>query len=245
MKLSTCTVSYQGYHEVKGNRSRLKLLETALKKLKRQNVNLATFPGGFLYAKNIEHANKLSERIRRLSKKYNIHVAMGIDTGQKTTQDLDIQTKKEILPLFATILSPDNKKVCLWRQRSTNNKNQSYVSIDQASEERTIFVNKKTIEILMCGEIFNSKIRSSIIERGINTIIDLGHTSSGFRVTAPMKILAKNGIKTFCSVHTQRKNAMKYSYVPDSLKEIKKISTRDTDILIGDSPRIEITVWEI
>ncbi|MCK5708513.1 MAG: hypothetical protein KAI43_12765 [Candidatus Aureabacteria bacterium] len=245
MKISTCTVSYEGYSNISGNDSRLILLEESIKKLKKENVDLATFPGGFLFANNLEYVIKLSKQIRILAIKYNIHIALGIDTKQKSIKEKDAFIINYSLPWFAMIIYPDNKAPALWRQRSFNSKNQKYTSKEICNEIRTLNINLKTIEILMCGEIFNPKIRSSIIKRGINIAIDLGHTSKGFRVVSAMKVLAKNGVKTFCSVHTQAQNAMKYSYIPEKSNEFKKISTRNTDILIDSKPRLEFAIWNI
>ena len=244
MKISTCTVSCRGYAQVTGNDHRLDLLEQSLKEQEKKNVKFATYPGGFLSCKSEKQVRILAKKIQELSTKYGIYIALGIDAKNKSTKEDDKLIQKYSLPWFAAVASPKSE-VKVWRQRSSDSKNYKFVSPEVASERRTIKIKNKTIEILICGEIFSPTIKSSLISRNINVAIDLGHTSQGFRVALAMQVLAENGVNAYCSVHAEKMNAMKHGFIPNGANVFKKISSRTYDILIRDNPRIEIKTWKI
>lgn len=246
MKIATCTVSYEGYSEISGNESRLKLIEETISKKELKNVGLVAFPGGFLCAENIELAKVLGERVKSLAEQYRVHIVLGVDLKEKSTQENhDLLVKEYSLPWFAIIASPNKKEIYLWRQRSVNSKNQVSENNDIYNEKRTLKIGSVKFEILMCGEIFNKKIKSSILERGIDVVIDLAHTGKGFRVTFSMKFLAENGVQSFCSVHVQKRKAMKHGYIPKNKSGFGKVSTREPSLVVGSSPRVEVVVWSV
>jgi len=224
---------------------RVSLLDDSLKVLKRSGVSLATFPGGYLQARDLIEIEQLIKVLKRLSKKHGICIALGIDISHKWESINDTKIKKHELPLFGVVISPNLKSPKLWRQRSTNNDNQKLVMGKLCNENRAILINNKKIETLMCGEIFNSRVRNSLLNRKVDIAIDLGHTSGGFRVFSAMKVLAKGGVKVFCSVHSQAQNSMKYSYYPSKRNGYKNMSTRISDFTVGETPRLELKVWEI
>ena len=243
MKLATTTVSLEGYGTAAGNEPRLAALRTAIREVSNEGVDLLCLPGGYLSAKSMTHLNELSEELAQEAKRSNLALAVGIDVDKKNLmQDWTTQIRKGTLPWFAVCWNSVGGNF-LWRQRSVRSIDQWEAPEQACSQERTLYVGKARIEILMCGEIFSQRIRESIVSRkpAVNAVVDLGHTSGGFRVHAAMKVLARGGVHSFCSVHAQRTNAQKYCYAAGGVKK----SIRTPGIVIGSSPRLEIKVWNL
>lgn len=237
MKISTSIVSNYGYNESVNNEKRLFLLSNALESLQTNSIDLAVFPGGFLSSPDENTFTNLVNRVQFLSEKYNIYVVLGIDTKLKVLNEFQTNS------IFAIVTNPFKKEPIIWEKRSSTSRD--IISQSLTEETRNIFISSKFVEILVCGEIFNSKIRESLIDRKVDLVVDIAHTSQGFRIFSPMKILARNGIASFCAVHTKRKNGMKYCYFPTGENGFIKMSTRDVDIFIDDEPRMEIKFWQV
>jgi hypothetical protein len=239
MKLATCTVSYDGYGETGGSKYRLSLLEDSVKKAKIKKVKLICFPGGYLFGSSKQHLEKLAEEVGRLANQNKISIVTGVNLKKAKDKTDDIVTTQS--SSFAVCATSKNYDI--WYQRSVTSSDKVPYKI--CSEIRNIKASGKSVEILICGEIFNSRIRDYFIKRKVNAVVDIAHESLRFRIDGTMKIIANNGIACFCSVHADMKGAMKRAYYP---KELKK-STRDIDILVekesAKGPRIEIKFWNI
>jgi len=211
--------------------------------LKKQGIGLACFPGGYLSVKSRKHLYRLANIVDGMSKDRGISIGVGIDRLDK---DIDEYCEKAIRDeeCFAVCSDTKSDNPHIWNQRSTTSKNQHFVSNDSCSKPRTLTTLTKKIEILICGEIFNERIRKSIVNRKIKAIVDLGHVSEGFRVHAAMKVLAHMGVASFCSVHTKRQSAQKFCYIPSHNGWLCK-SSRDYDEIIGKEPRLEMKFWNL
>ena len=244
MKIATSTVSLEGFSDQSSNDRRIKNLRESLDCLKKQDVNLFCLPAGYLFSNDSNYINKLADKIFDIANEYKIAIVVGIDIHYKDlSKDWAEDIKNYNLPFFATASIPQNGKKYIWRQRSINSKDQMFASDKICSDVRTLFINEKNIGILLCGEIFNERMRESLISKGIKIVIDIAHISTGFRVHAAMKVLAKNDVISFCSVHTQRRNGRKYCYVPYQNSWINR-SSNEADFFIGKDPRLEIKIWE-
>lgn len=195
-------------------------------------------------ANSISERDKFSHIIRNEAKKYKIAIAISIDTDTKITkdpsQDRSYRIKQYTLPWFAICWSPNEDIIHFWRQCSITRRDQWYSSDDVCAKVRSILVLNRHVEVLVCGEIFNERIRNNIISRKDNlaAVVDLGHTASGFRVWAGMKKLSQGGLNALCSVHAKKKHAMKYCYTPRGRK-----STSSFDRHFHGPPYIELKVW--
>lgn len=246
MKMSTCTVSGFGNRETGIKGDRWKLLKASIKALNEKDVKFATFPGGYLCAENKKHAEKIARKVHDLAVKHEINIAMSIDTKEKFSDDFEKELDKAKLPFFACVALFDNEKPILWPQRSiTSKSNIGRNNIYKLYEkERTIEVHSKKIEVLMCGEVFNPIIRKSIIDRKVDLVVNLAHTSNPtYRFWNPAKILAKEGIPNLCSIHTGRKDAVKFCYNPCKTNGFTCDSTREVHIPIDGKPHLEHVVW--
>lgn len=243
MKIATCTVSLDGFREPSRSVDRLRVLSEVLSDSQTFKVDLLCLPGGYLMARSISERDEFSQIIRNEAKQHWIAVAIGIDIDASIKhlkkESLNM-IKKNTLPSFAICWSPNENILHSWRQRSITSEDQGYCSNDVCAEERILPVRDGRVEVLMCGEIFNERIRNNILSRkdDLSAVVDLGHTSAGFRVWAGMKKLAERGLTVLCSVHANRIRAQKYCYTSKSCK-----STHIPDKTFPGPPRLELKLW--
>ena len=260
MKIATCTVSQEGYEKPSGNNRRLSLLTEVLEYAKRRRISLVCLPAGYLTASSNANRDSLIKKVVKVAKSHGVAIAVGIDVRidvdqrRRSKRSIKKQSRKGSqyslekvqrgsLPWFAACWSPKENIVHCWRERSSNSNDQWKISDAVCAEARTLPLGKYGVEVLMCGEVFNERIRNSVLSRrkGLIAAVDLGHYSEGFRVFAAMKVLARGRLSTLCSVHTKREKAMKYCYLSGGRKK----STRDFDAKFGLEPRIEVKVWNL
>ena len=239
-KIATCTVSYDGYAHPAGTPTRMALLSSAVSQLSDRGVELFSLPGGYAFASSNSHLNTLQRRLGRLAIDAGIDLVVGVDARVKTASPSEEVIRRGRLGAWAVYASR-NGHIVRWRQRSTTRDNQRWVS-DAVCEEERLVRQIPRVESLICGEIFNERIRAALIRRNTRLVIDHAHTSQGFRVFAAMKVLARSGVSSLCSVHADLRNAVKHCYVPGPSGRERR-SSRETDLEIGSRPRLEIKVW--
>lgn len=244
MRIATGTVSYDGYHRPAANERLINLCARALQLAGEQGAELVCLPAGYLIASGEDERDQLSERAVAEAQRSGVGVALGIDlSAKKLRTDCTQQIRENRLPWFAVCWSPSEGVAHCWRQRSTNSRDCRAASDQTCAEQRTLRSLGGNVEVLMCGEIFNPRIRANIANRRhtIRAVVDLGHQSEGFRVFQGMRALSRRGLVVLCSVHTERRLGQKYKYDPGGVRR----SSRHADICLGDGPRIELKVWDI
>jgi hypothetical protein len=234
MKMATTTVSRKGFGDSVAFESRFAVYEEALQKGKAAGVQLPCLPGGYFCVESEAGVEKAKSRIVQAARTNGIAVAVGIDCPQ-TNPNTDYLVQTRALTSFAVTWSPEQDDQ-VWRQRSVNSKDQFYVSDEDCGRRQTLRVAGKEIEVLSCGELFNKRIRNSIIARHPSAVIDLSHNGKGFRADPSLKLLAEEGMYTFCSTHADQKGAMKRGFAPGG----DKISTHEPDFVTTGVPRIEV-----
>jgi hypothetical protein len=244
MKIATSTVSLDGFGESSRADDRIRLLSEVLSESRELQVDLLCLPGGYLRAKSILERDKFSHAIHDEAQKHDIAIAIGIDVEitKDPAQDWSYRIEGNTLPWFAICWSPNEDTLHYWRQRSVTSRDQWDSSDSVCTEVRALPVLNGRVEVLICGEIFNERIRTNVLARkdDLAAVVDLGHTSAGFRVWAGMKKLAEGGLTALCSVHADRKMAQKYCYTLGG-----SISTRIPDKTFPGPPRLELKVWSL
>ena len=239
MKIATTTVSREGFGDSAAFESRFAAYLEALEKAKANGHQLLCLPGGYFCVGSEAEVEAAKSRIVQEAKRTGIAVAVGIDYPP-TNPDTDYLVQTRALTSFAVTWSPEQDEPS-WRQRSTNSKNQKFPSGEICAQPQTLLVAGKEIEILSCGELFNERIRNSVIARHPDAVVDLSHNGKGFRAERSLKLLAENDMYSFCSTHATKKGAKKRGFAPGA----HKLSTRETDCVTTGVPRIEIKGWEI
>jgi hypothetical protein len=128
-------------------------------------------PGGYFWVKSGAKFSEAESQIVREAKRTGIAVAIGIDYSQKKqskkktrSPNIEYLVQTQALPSFAVTWSPD-QGAQIWRQRSVSTKDQRFVSEKEYARPQTLHVSGSDIEILSCGELFNERIRNSVIGR--------------------------------------------------------------------------------
>jgi hypothetical protein len=256
MKVVTTTVSLYGYHDASNQalQKRLMAYELAHKEATLNNADLLCLPGGYFYYKlqkfvddpfnSNDGLKKLRGEIVGLAKKHKTAIAVGLDLDEKDqTCDNSEAVREGRLPWYAICWSPSEDVIHCWNQRSVNSKYQWDCPQNLCDEVRAIQIGKNKVEIILCGEAFNSRIKDEITLRSEKPValVDLAHTLSGFRVTWLLKSMAERGVHAFCCGHAEKQMAMKHYFAP----EFGKLSSYKPDFTCGPMPRIEGKVWVI
>lgn len=184
-------------------------------------------PAGFLVAGVSENRQNLADSFIDEARSLNIAVIFGVDDkGDKTAYGYAWRK---------------SKSYC-WDQRSSNSKNQSEVSHQRCDEVRLLGLNSGNVGVLLCGELFNERIRKALSkEPKPKIVVDLVHSGRGFRPCSAMKKLCQNGIASACSAHVQREKAMKHCCIPGK----GFVSEREPERVVKGPCRIEIKSFEI
>lgn len=224
MRLATSTVSWEGYREPTSNNERLKVLPHLLGRLSSIGVELLCLPAGYCCVQSRKSLNELSNRIAGIAAREDIALAVGIDLVKQQRKQ---RRKQDQAEAFSVAWSPDEGRTEPWDQRSVDSEDQWDVSDLLCNRAQTLRVGVARIEILTCGEIFNSRIRGAVLARRPrpHALVDLGHTGVGFRIDKSLENIADEGIPSFCSVHVGQKKAMKRAYAAGG----QRISSRSFD----------------
>lgn len=244
MRIAAGIVSYEGYHQPEANRQLLDLCDRALQAAAGRGADIVCLPAGYLSASGEDERDQLAGQAADMAERAGVGVALGIDLSvKKLGTDYRQRIRENRLPWFAACWSPEGRVLHCWRQRSTNNRDCRAASDHTCAEHRTLQLPGGNVEILMCGEVFNPRIRTNIASRrhSIRAVVDLGHESEGFRVFQGMKALSRRGLVTLCSVHTARSHGQKYRYDPGGIRR----SSRKADVFLGNQPRIELKIWDV
>lgn len=248
MKIAIATVSRQGYSHVGGNRDRLDLLARAVEALDGQGVDLLCIPAGFFMAESMKNLQEIAGAISELVGG-SLNLVLGFDLIEK---DHSLGWLMEIegysLPWFVMGFHSDGTCTPPWRQRSMTSENQAKAHDVICKEKRSMALGDKQIEVLACGEIFNERIRSSVLSRGVDVVVDLAHTMGGYRVWGPLRKLAGAGLHSFCCGHADVVEVKKWYFAPSESGWVDR-STKYTDIHVKagglDGLRMEVKSWDI
>lgn len=242
MKIVVTNVGRKGPGREEENEERLKAAERAMIIAAGVGAAAIAFPGGFLSVNRAGDRKVLSEELVRRAKQSNIAIIFGIDQQTKNVStDWLILEKGLTLPYFGYAWSPSEGIVHCWAQRSSNRRNQWLASDERCNEVRVLRIGGDVIGVLMCGEIFNERIRKAAARYSPKpkVIIDVAHIGQRFRVWQGMNKLAELGLSSICTVHAQRKYSRKYCYIPGK----GSMSTSIPDDYVSGPPMIELKSW--
>jgi len=243
LKLAVTTVGRRGPDEDEGcNMERFRAAELALAKVADLGADLIVLPGGFFTAHSSRARDTIANSLISKAKEIGIAIIFGIDQEVKSlSTDYHREIQSGGLPFYGYAWSPSENVIHCWAQRSTNNQNQWWAPEKACREMRLLGIGDEIVAVLMCGEIFNQRIRQALsnYQPRAKVVVDVAHVGSGFRVWQGMKKLAKLGRASVCSVHVQLEYAVKYCYDPKR----GCLSTRIRDGYVFGPPRIELKLW--
>ncbi len=243
MKIVTTTVGCKGPEGEGQNYERLTAAKRALDKATNLGADLIILPGGYFTAHSAQARNAIAQSLVSTAKEIGIAVIFGVDQQAKNPKtDWEILSKGLLLPCYGYAWSSSESEPRCWQQRSSTSDNQWYVSNTHCSKVRLLTIGDESVAVLMCGEIFNQRIRQYLANRQPRpkVVVDVAHVGSGFRIFQGMKVLAKLGLPSVCSVHVQREYAVKHRYDPPG----KRLSSTMWDDYVYGPPRIELKLWK-
>jgi len=249
MKVVATTVGSKGPESQVHNQERLDAAKQALINAKQMLADVLVLPGGFFTSHDSQSRQRIANSLISKAEEFGIAVVFGVDEEAEEPRKVKAKRKKRKggkggfpSPMYGYARShTENMSYCL-RQRSTNRDDQWVVSDEMCKEVRILKIGDEALGVLMCGEIFNQRIRNAIIGYSLRpkVVADVAHVGQGFRVGKAMKKLCDFGLASICSVHVKRRFAMKHCCIP------KKgfVSSRDWDRVVDGPPRIELKLWE-
>lgn len=242
MKLVATTVCRKGPEDERQNQERLRAGELTLEKAVKLEADLLALPTGFFTARSLRAQDAMAYNLISKAKQLGIAIVFGIDREAKNPKtDWEILIKGQLLLYYGYAWSPSDNLTYCWQQRSSTSGNQKLVSDEHCKEVRLLKVSDDYIGILLCGEIFNQRIRNALANHlpRPKVVVDLAHIGAGLRIWQGMKKLAELGLASICSVHTQHEYATKHCYTPEKGRR----STSVPDDYICGPPRIELKLW--
>jgi len=242
MKVVATTVGRKGPDDEGRNEERLRAAKRALEKGTTLGADLIVLPGGFFTARSRSAREAVADSLISEAKRLGIAIVLGVDQEVKNlTEDYRREIQSGRLPFYAYAWSASENVVRSWPQRSTNNENQWWAPEKACREVRLLRIGNESVAVLMCGEIFNQRIRHALVNHQPrpNVVVDVAHIGSGFRVYQGMKVLARLGLPSLCSVHAQTEYAVKHCYIPPG----KRMSSRLRDEYVYGLPHIELKLW--
>jgi len=242
MKLVTTTVSYEGYADGAWNGKRLSVAESAVGKAAELGAHVLVLPGGFFATRTSKARDSIATSLINIAKRQKIAVIFGVDQDVKSlSRDYNREIQRGGLPFYGYAWSPSENVIHCWAQRSTNNQNQWSAPERVCTEMRLLGIGDEIVAVLMCGEIFNQRIRHALsnYQPRAKVVVDVAHEGRRFRVFQGMKVLARLGLPSACSVHAQREFAVKHCYVPPGTR----LSSALRDGYVYGPPSIELKLW--
>jgi hypothetical protein len=213
-----------------------------LEKATNSDGDLIVLPAGFFSASGAQARGAIAQSLVNTAKQLDIAVVFGVDQEMKSlSRDYSREIQGGQLPFYGYAWSPSENVTYCWAQRSTNSKNQWWAPERVCTEMRLLGIGDGSVAVLMCGEIFNQRIRQALstYQPRAKVVVDVAHVGSGFRVFQGMKALARLGLPSVCSVHAQCRFAVKHCYVPPGTR----LSSRSRDGYVGGPLSIELKVW--
>lgn len=244
MKLAATTVGYEGYGKEECNKKRLSVAKRALQAAIKRGAQVLVLPGGFLTAHSYDTRKAIADSLKTEAEQLGIGIVFGVDQQLKNPNtDEKILSKGQLLPYYGYAWSPSEDVLHCWQQRSSTRANQWARVLRDAicGEERILRIGNETLAVLMCGEIFNERIRNAVADYHPKpkVVVDVAHEGSGFRVFQAMKVLARLDLPSICSVHAQREFAVKHCYVPPGTR----LSSGSRDGWVYGPPTVELKLW--
>ena len=240
MKAILTTVGSKGPEDATKNECRLEAGKLAMERANSLGSDILILPAGFLVSNNSKSRQRIADTLIDKARSLELAVVFGVDDDS-------------CQQAYGYAWSPLGNKTHSWEQRSSTrrwNEKPSDITDNQWEEElksyddaRLLTIESGVVGVLLCGELFNERIRNALIKKSPKLIVDLVHSGHGFRSTSAMKKLCRDGIASACSAHVQKHNAMKRCYIPgEGCGNVSRPVSKD---IIKGHPRIELELFEI
>ena len=218
MRFAQTLVSPHGFRDPAHNPHRLALLREALARLVAEGVELVAIPAGFLTVDSDDAVTGAISDLAAAVDGCGVAVVGGVDVEHPKRGKADVETDEltaaNRLPYFGFAAYPTavSGEIPLWRQASTTSGNAD-LAPDESLPDRTRLIEfgERTLLPLLCGEVFNWRIRERAAELAPRLVIDLGHIGMGQGLIPATRNVATGA---GCAVaHTQHVGNGSYHFV--------------------------------
>jgi hypothetical protein len=244
VKVAITTVGSKSPEDAAKNEDRLKAGKEAMEKAKPLGAEILVLPAGFFVCGDSKSRQRIAYKLIDEARSLDIALIFGVDDNSWPQA-------------YGYAWSPLDNIAYSWEQRSStrrwNSRNEQPIALTDYQwdaklksydEVRLLAIKSGIVGILLCGELFNDRIKNSLIKINPKIVVDLIHRGQGFRSTAAMRMLCHYGIASACSAHVEMNNAMKRCYIPSKGDE-RNVSTRDSDEIVKGPPRIELKLFDV
>lgn len=186
MRFAQTVVSNTGFRDPAHTPHRLTLLRELLTRLTAEQVEFVAIPAGYLTVASEGEVTPAVAEVADLVEASGVGVFGGVDVEYpghvKGSPDTDELVSTGRLPYFGfaafpTAVSPE---VTIWRQASTTSSN-AEIAPDEVlpTWDRIVVVGGRAVVPLLCGELFNWRVREKLTRYGPGLVLDLGHSGMG------------------------------------------------------------------
>jgi hypothetical protein len=171
-------VSSNGFRNPEDNPRRLALLGDLFEICRRVRARELVLPGGFLTAENESGVDSLVGEVGRRGAQADVVVFGGVDLPDNASVKHSDRKGARGLPYFGFATGLDGRTLGVWRQVSADGTGATGLDKDQVpGPERVVTANGHTVGVLICGELFNPRLRENLAAAAPGLILDLGHES--------------------------------------------------------------------
>ncbi|MHC1682730.1 MAG: hypothetical protein AB6733_07250 [Clostridiaceae bacterium] len=203
MKVAITTVGSKNPENAAKNEDRLKAGKAAMQKAKSLGAEILVLPAGFFVCGDSKSRQRIAYKLIDEARSLCLASVFGVDDNSWPQA-------------YGYAWSPLNGVTYSWEERSStrrwNSRTEQPITLtdyqwdaklNSYDEARFLTVKSGIVGILLCGELFNNRIKNSLIKINPNIVVDLIHRGQGFRSTAAMRMLCHYGIASACSAHVE------------------------------------------
>ena len=191
-------IGMQGFRTLSGNKVRTEMALQLLQALKGR-TDLVVFPAGYLLVKNEMDASDLLAPVFECAKDNELSVILGVDEPKSSVlvwgkpDQIRRITVNHCMPCYLYAYSNQTQSYFVWRQRTMNNQQAAdqWSSDWLASMERSFIVNDNRIEVWICGECYDPRVRNATYARSPDVVLILSHYTMP-RFARTLKALARS-----------------------------------------------------
>jgi hypothetical protein len=171
-------VSADGFRDPDTNAARHALLEALLESGRRAKASALFLPGGFVTAPGESAVDAHVAEVGRRAGARGMAVFGGVDLPHNRSAKRKGGKGSGGLPYFGFATASDGRTLGVWRQVSADGAGAAALADDAIpGPERVVRANGRAVGVLICGELFNSRLRASMAAEEPDLILDLGHVS--------------------------------------------------------------------
>lgn len=208
MRFAHTVVSPHRFRDPTHNLCRHTLLRELLTRLAVERVAFVAIPAGYITVATEDQVTLAVAEIADLVEACGVGVIGGVDVVHPKRGKADVETDELVtegrLPYFGFAAFPTSvsAEVPTWRQASTTSGNADLAPNNALPDvARVVTVRGTTVFPLLCGELYNRRIREALPTFEPSLVLDLGHSGMGQGLIPAMTSVAN---ATGCPVaHTQ------------------------------------------